>query len=420
MREWKTYPLGELFEISSGLSKPREEFGFGTPFLSFKEVFNNFFLPEELSELVNASEKEINSCSIKKGDIFLTRTSEELSELGMSSVALKDYPKATFNGFTKRLRAKPNLSFEIDPVFIGYLLRTPRFRKQLVSSAGITTRASLNNSTIEILEISFPDIETQRSAGNILKALDAKISLLHRQNRTLEAMGQVLFKRWFIDFEFPDAQGRPYRSSGGKMVEGEMGEMPEGWGVGKIHKIIEVDYGYPFKSTFFNQEKIGLPLIRIRDLKTGDGSFYTTENFDPRYLINPGDVLAGMDAEFKPYLWSGSEALLNQRVCRFRPKHDFVSRIFIFESLKPHLNFYEKTKSGTTVIHLGKSDIDQFEVVHPPQLILEKFKKATDSVLLKYIRNNHAIQTLTTLRDTLLPKLMSGELRVGEVKKDIS
>lgn len=201
------------------------------------------------------------------------------------------------------------------------------------------------------------------------------------------------------------------------MVGSEFGEVPKDWKVNDVYELIEVDYGFPFKSQFFNETRDGLPLIRIRDLKKGDGSFYTTEEFDQRYIIQPGDVLAGMDAEFKPYLWSGTKALLNQRVCRFRPKNNNISKLFLYELVKPHLHFYEKTKAGTTVIHLGKSDIDQFEIIQPKEKILLKYKQITDPLLRKYINNNKEIRTLTKTRDTLLPKLMSGQIRISDATK---
>ena len=111
--EWKT--LNKIYQFSSGLSKSADQFGFGSPFLSYKSVFNNIDVPNELETLVNTSATEQDRFSIKKGDVFITRTSESLDELGMSCAATKDYPKATFNGFTKRLR--PNVLLEIDPKF---------------------------------------------------------------------------------------------------------------------------------------------------------------------------------------------------------------------------------------------------------------------------------------------------------------
>ncbi len=106
MSEWKEYSLGEIYTISSGLSKPRSEFGFGYPFLSFKEIYANRKVPEKLTELVNSSEMDKERCSIKRGDVFLLRTSENVEELGLSSVSLSNYEDATFNGFAKRLRPK--------------------------------------------------------------------------------------------------------------------------------------------------------------------------------------------------------------------------------------------------------------------------------------------------------------------------
>jgi type I restriction enzyme S subunit len=119
-QNWKTYKFSELFDIASGLSKSRDQFGHGSPFVTFKDVFYNYFLPEELGDLANTNTKEQERGSIKKGDILLTRTSETLHELGMSSVALKDYPNSTFNGFCKRLRPIKEAEVKIDPLFIGY------------------------------------------------------------------------------------------------------------------------------------------------------------------------------------------------------------------------------------------------------------------------------------------------------------
>jgi len=173
MSEWKEVYLNDVYEISSGLSKPAEDFGTGFPFLTFKEVFNNFFIPDKLSELVESNEKERFTCSIKRGDVFLTRTSETVKELGMSCVALKDYENAIFNGFTKRLRPKENI--EIVPEYVGYYFRNSKFRKEITSMSSASTRASLNIEMIGRLKILLPSKEEQFSIGHILKTLDDKI-----------------------------------------------------------------------------------------------------------------------------------------------------------------------------------------------------------------------------------------------------
>ena len=136
MSKWQQIKLGELYDVHNGLSKNRDAFGSGYPFLSFSEVFNNYFLPKELKQLVESTEQEQESYSILRGDVFITRTSETMDELGMSSVALRDYPHATYNGFTKRLRPKGHEI--VLPEFIGYFLRTPSFRSKFAAFSSIS------------------------------------------------------------------------------------------------------------------------------------------------------------------------------------------------------------------------------------------------------------------------------------------
>ena len=190
--DWKSYFLTDLYEIRSGLSKPRSEFGHGYGFLTFKDVLDNYFVPETLGSLVNSTEAERNGCSVRRGDVFLTRTSETQADLGMSAVALKDYPDATFNGFTKRLRPKRDTN--IVPEYAAYYLRSPKFRSEVTAMSTLSTRASLNNGMIERLTIVLPPVPIQQAIGRGLKALDDKIELNRRMNRTLERMAAAIFK----------------------------------------------------------------------------------------------------------------------------------------------------------------------------------------------------------------------------------
>jgi type I restriction enzyme S subunit len=185
--EWKEYKLGDIYEVHNGLSKGRDFFGSGFPFLSFSTIFNNWFIPQELDNLVQSTETEQESFSIKAGDVFVTRTSETADELGMSCVALKDYPKATYNGFCKRMR-QYNKSIDVYPRYVGYYLRNPNFRKEFQAFAGsMSTRASLTNEALLGLKIKLPSLATQKEIANILSALDDKIELNNAINRNLAA-----------------------------------------------------------------------------------------------------------------------------------------------------------------------------------------------------------------------------------------
>ena len=193
--EWKTYKLGEIYEVHNGLSKGRKFFGRGYPFLSFSTVFNHYFLPAHLNDLVESTDKERESLSIRRGDVFVTRTSETYNELGMTSVALRDYPEATYNGFTKRLR--PYREHLVIPEFIGYYLRNPHFRRKFEQISNVTTRASLNNGDLLNMEVSIPPLDIQRKIASILSALDDKIETNNAICRNLEEQSQALFSSFY-------------------------------------------------------------------------------------------------------------------------------------------------------------------------------------------------------------------------------
>ena len=407
--EWKEYKLDEVYEVSNGLSKKREEFGFGYEFLAFTDVFNNYFVPQTLDNLVNSSEMERVKCSIKRGDVCLTRTSEKLDELGRSCVALKDYPNATFNGFTKRLRPIGNV--EILPEYAGYYFRSLKFRNAVTSMSSMTTRASLNNDMISLLTITVPTLEEQENIANILSCLDEKIELNNEMNKTLEEMAQCIFKRWFVDFEFPNENGEPYKSSGGEMVDSELGMIPNGWEVVNYINTSDIQYGFAFKSKLFN-DKEGKPIIRIRDISNSYTPTYTTEEYNDLYIVTKNDILVGMDGEFKAHIWGGKDSLLNQRVLRIRPK-DNNSIAYSYFSIKEPLRYLENSKVGTTVIHLGKKDIDNIKIVYPPNNLISKYRDIADNLINKIWENKVEIMELLELRDSLLPKLMSGEIKVN-------
>ncbi|WP_426711150.1 restriction endonuclease subunit S [Cetobacterium sp. SF1] len=308
------------------------------------------------------------------------------------------------------LREKENIS---DKKFIYYLAISNDFRELAIKSmTGTSGRQRVQIDMLINSEINLPPLETQEKIASILSALDDKIEINNEMNKTLEEMAQTLFKRWFIDFDFPNENGEPYRSSGGKMVDSELGEIPSGWEVSDIYKISNVIYGAPFKSKQFNEEKKGFPLIRIRDLKTFNPQFFTEENHPKKTLVNPGDLLVGMDAEFRATSWLGKTGVLNQRVCMFFPNKDVVGKYFLKMILEKPLSFFENSKVATTVIHLGKSDIDMIKIICPNDLILEKFKELTEYIYQKKINNAQEIQSLKEIRDTLLPKLMNGEIEI--------
>jgi type I restriction enzyme S subunit len=201
--------------------------------------------------------------------------------------------------------------------------------------------------------------------------------------------------------------------------DSELGQIPNGWEVGSVYEICSVTYGAPFASKLFNSSMDGRPLIRIRDLPGECPGVWTEEVHPKGYLVQPGDIVVGMDGEFRAYLWGGEEAWLNQRVCVFAPKNGF-SPAFVRNSIVSPLAQVEATEIATTVIHLGKNDIDRFRVVIPDHQISKAFTHFCQPLYDHIVACKQESRDLATLRDTLLPKLLSGEITVPVAKKLIA
>lgn len=294
---------------------------------------------------------------------------------------------------------------EVNSRFIAYLLSTAECKKWITGNAVGTTMLNLSKGILSNLPLIIPSLVDQRRIASVLSSLDRKIELNNKINADLEEMAQAIFKNWFVDFE-------PFKD--GKFVDSELGMIPEGWNVGSPYEYVKVVYGAPYKSAKFNANGEGLPLIRIRDLKDCNPQFYTPEILPQTEYVNMGDIVAGMDAEFVPHIWKGKMGLLNQRVCKLIPQQTSISNLFVLYLMKPELEFVQSYKTGTTVSHLGKADIDKFVVVLPPLEVVEDCSKLLDSILQRIKNISAESRTLSLLRDTLLPRLMSGEIEVPE------
>ena len=394
MSEWQKVKLGELYEVHNGLSKGRQFFGTGFPFLTFSNVFNNWFLPDQLESLVQTTDKERDACSIKAGDVFITRTSETMDELGMSSVALKDYPNATYNGFTKRLRP---VTDRVNPRYIGYYLRTPKFRGQFMAFSTMTTRASLANNDLLNMEVELPSMEIQHRIATILSRYDSLIENYQKQIKLLEEAAQRLYKEWFIDLHFPGHENT-------NIIDG----VPEGWEKKKLIDLVNVQYGYAFDGHLFNSKGEGTPIVRIRNIPDGYTNDYTTEEANESYIVNDGDLLIGMDGIFHINTWCGGKAYLVQRACSFRPK-DVSMKGFILQAIFEPIKFFENTVVGATVAHLGKKHIDSIELLVSNN---DKMYKPFEKMFNERQTLKSQLRLLTEARDRLLPKLMNCEINV--------
>ena len=312
--------------------------------------------------------------------------------------------------------------------FLRWLVRSPAWWDQVGKYINIgAVFDSLKCADIPGFQLPIPTLNEQRAIAHILGTLDDKIELNRRMNETLKAMARALFKSWFVDFDPVRAKmegrdpGLPQPLADlfpDRFVDSELGEIPEGWIHDSIYEFAEVIYGAPFSSKQFNSRKRGVPLIRIRDLATHEPSVSTEQIHRNGHLIEPGDIVVGMDGEFRLHIWRGPTAWLNQRVCHFEPSRG-VPAAHLAEALKEPLELFERGKVGTTVIHLGKSDINTFQILQPGPVILHTFGRIAEPLMDSTVVNSLESSTLAQTRDLLLPKLISGEIRIRNAEKAI-
>ncbi|WP_306512905.1 restriction endonuclease subunit S [Phascolarctobacterium succinatutens] len=401
--KWEKVKLGDLYTVHNGLSKGKKFFGTGFPFLSFSIVFNKWFIPEQLYDLVEVDEKERNIYSIKKGDVFITRTSETMEELGMSTVALKDYPNATYNGFTKRLRPITEL---LEPRFIGYYLRTPEFRGKFMAFSAMTTRASLTNDDLLSLEVPVPSLLVQQRIASILSTYDDLIENNQKQIKLLEEAAQRLYKEWFVDLHFPGHENV-------KIVDG----VPEGWESCRLRDVAEIngrniDENYPYDK--INYIDIG----SVRNGRILEKANYNLEEAPGRAkrIVQDGDVIWGMvRPNLRAYamvlnpdkndVFSTGFAVLTSKKVPF-------SFLYCNVTTEEFVGYLVNCTNGAAYPAVKPIHFEEYNVSIPPNNLLNKFHNITEPYFRKIYYLNKQISSLREARDRLLPKLMSGEIEV--------
>lgn len=496
--DWPTISLSEIYEISSGLSKPASAFGSGYPFLSFKEVFGNYFLPDSLTQLVESTEKEREKGSIKRGDVFLTRTSETMEELGMSSVALKDYPDATFNGFSKRLRPNEESTYEVHPEFIGYCLRSPMFRRGMLAFSTMSTRASLNNDMIKRLEINLPPLDIQIEISKILKSLDDKIELNRQTNQTLENIAQAIFKSWFVDFEptrakiaatairdktlaveLKDADNNPLAAAklaadqaglcanealleviakgepelasmasiSGKspaqlakldktnqeqlkttaalfpdaLVDSELGEIPAGFEVKPLADLIQLIGGGTPKRSEDDYWNGNIPWFSVKDAPNESDVFVidTEEKVtelgvekSSTKLLPVGTTIITARGTVGKLALVATPMCMNQSCYGVRGIEG-IGPYFNYFSLREAISTLHRNTHGAVFDTITTKTFETYSTPIKIGKLTDKFELAVAPILERIESNNRENIKLERLRDTLLPKLLSGELTVN-------
>jgi type I restriction enzyme, S subunit len=311
---------------------------------------------------------------------------------------------------------RPDLK-KVTSQFIKYLFSDP-FTKERVTrnyvSGAVIPRIILKN--FEKIDLPIPNINEQSEIAKILSDLDSKIELNQHMNKTLETIGQALFKHWFIDFEFPNEERKPYKSSGGEMVYSEkLGkEIPKDWEVKPIDEIADFLNGLAMQKYPSQSENEYLPVIKIRELKQGitDSTDKASVDIPRDYLVDDGDILFSWSGSLEVVIWGYGKGALNQHL--FKVTSEKHPKWLFYYWIIHYLPEYRHIAEGkaTTMGHIQRKHLKNSIVLVPDGVTLDRMDKTLSPIINKNINIKLESRNLTEIRDALLPKLMSGQIRV--------
>lgn len=390
--------------------------GSGLYFISVKDLKEYDIDYSNAREITpNDFKQNYTRTNLDNGDTIYANTGDTIGK----SLFVKDNPLVYKTSFQKSVAiVKPNIEF-VEPRYLYYLLKyeTPRLRQAATGSG----QKNLLLSTMRDFEVTIHDRNLQKNIISVLGLLDDKIRINIEINDILHQMAKTLYDYWFVQFDFPDENGKPYRTSGGEMVWNEQlkREIPKGWEVKNISDICEIISGYPFQSSTYS--KTGkYRLITIKnvqdsgiDLNVDNYIKDLPENLPSYCILSPGDILMSLTGNVgRVGLMYADDCLLNQRVALIKPKHSYLNVFlyFLFKSNRLKM-LMENISTGTSQKNLSPVDTGNLVIPFNTETV-KLFCDKLESIVTKIVSAEKEKVELTKLRDWLLPMLMNGQARV--------
>ena len=411
--ELKKYKIGDLVQVTRGASLGGEFYATQGNYVRLTcgnfDYRNNCFKENQSKDNIYYTGGFKEEFLLEKGDIITPLTEQAIGLLG-STARIPESGKYIQSQDIAKIDCNESL---LDKDFAFYLISSAFVKQQLSAAAQQTKIRHTSPDKIKECTVWIPSLDIQKRIGRILTDIDNKIAINRQINDNLEAMAKQLYDYWFVQFDFPNEEGKPYKSSGGAMVWNEKlkREIPEGWNVANVFDELSVQYGFPFSTELFTEEPTSIPVVRIRDILENSVSAYSEEEVDEKYKLQKQDLLVGMDGNFHMNYWNDNVSYLNQRSVRLRAKSkSTVSIMQAKYDIAPYIKAKELRAKGSTVGHLSDKDLKELFVLVCPNI---DFRNKFDSILAEIIENRCEMIELTKQRDELLPLLMNGQASVN-------
>ena len=391
----------------------------GTPIVTVEHLGDINFTHQNLPFVSEADTKRLSKYILIEGDIVFSR----VGSIDRNVYVDKNHEGWMFSGRCIRVRADKN---KVNTRYLSYYFKQNSFKKMMMNLAVGATMPSLNTKIMNSIELDLLPRENQDKIANILSAIDDKIQINNQINQELETMAKTLYDYWFVQFDFPDQNGKPYKSSGGKLVyHPELKrEIPEGWGVEKLGELIEIERGVTYSKSDIVEKttKDAIGVLRATNI-TGnvmdlnDLVYLTKDKINNKQIIKQNEILIVMSSGSKEHLGKNAinyyeEVIGFGAFCSKIVPQKYSAFINTFLQSSEFKGYLLKQSMGTNINNLTNSDILDCRIILLNNDILDKFENMVEKNI-KLISNNYIQnQELTQLRDWLLPMLMNGQVKV--------
>lgn len=409
--DWEEKELSSLGKVVTGKTPPtanEENFGKEYPFITPRDMKDQKHVKTTERYLSEKGKNAVKNCLVAGSTICVSCIGSD-----MGKVVMTTQPSVT------NQQLNSIVSKNVNPDFVYYAVEgiTDQMRDSAFHSTAVPI---LNKSSFARFKILIPkDRKETDKIAKILSDLDSKIELNNQMNKTLESVGQALFKRWFVDFEFPNEKGKPYKSSGGEMIDSELGEIPKEWEAKTLGELTDFKNGVNY-----NRDTCGdseYRIVNVRDIVSS--SFVTKQMLDKiridskkatAYLVkknsiliirsaSPGEIGFVMNA-FDDIIYSGfiiKAELSNEKL-----------KYYIIQLLQSKKKELLNLSDGTTLKNINQVSLNGFKLLLPSNGIIEKYNQIVHSIYVRIFKNKEQSEFLSNMRDSLLPRLMSGRIRV--------
>ena len=425
--ELKKYKLADIAKIEiSGVDKKTIEGETPVRLCNFVDVYYNWAVTKEKAKAfmtASAKQTEIDKCSIGKGMVAITKDSETRDDIGIATYIADDFEDVLLGYHCALIIPNPAI---VDGKYLNAFMHTRYIQKYFENNAsGSGQRYTLSNDTISNIPVLLPSIEEQHTIGKLLADLDRKIELNKQINDNLEAMAKQLYDYWFVQFDFPNEEGKPYKSSGGAMVWNEKlkRKIPNGWTVETVGTYANCKSGYAIKSSNFKAK--GIPVIKIGNIQEDytlnmNGCQYIENNTNKLFYVYQNDVVIAMTGatigKFAIVPFSETGYFVNQRVGKFEFGNNPIKKMpYLINSLK--IDYFRnqifQLASGCAQPNISVEQINNISLLYPSTKILSEYNMKCKWMYEQIANCRYQIDVLTKLRDKLLPLLMNGQALVN-------